>query len=427
MTNDPTSPVGEPRGAGTVSAEEEREEAARREAELGAPTVAVGASAAQRFAAALAAQNVLVTVLAIVTAAIVGGLVMALADEQVRTALGYFTARPADTFSALGDAVLAPYRALIVGAFGGLPRISEWLTRSTPLILTGLAVAIPLRAGLFNIGGEGQFIVGALAGTFAGFTFGLPGPLIIPVALLFGIVGGATYGFVPGYLKARTGAHEVIATIMLNNIAINLSALLLSRAPFQPPGTQEVISRHVARAAFLPKILPTGRANLGFVLALLTAVAVWWFLERSTRGFELTAVGLNPNAAMVAGMSPTATTVLAMAIAGACAGLGGVTQVLGVDGRMTLGTSAGLGFDGITVALLGRGSVGGTVAAGLLFGALKAGGRGMQAATGTSLDLVVVIQALIILFVASPALIRAIYRVSAQRGGLGQIVRGWGA
>lgn len=381
-----------------------------------------------RFVAALTSTNLVVTLLAFVLALVIGALFIAIADESTRQALGYFVARPSDTISSAWSTVSSSYAALLEGAVGGTGALSETLTAATPLILTGLAVAIPLRGGMFNIGGEGQVVLGATLAGWVGFTFtGLPAVLHLPLAILAGLLGGLVYGLIPGVLKARTGAHEVITTIMLNNIAINLLGYLLTIDAFQQVGRNDPISSGVAGSAQLPDLPGSLRLHAGLLLALAAAAGVWWFVQRSTEGFEINAVGLNPDAARTAGMSVSKATIIAMSLAGALAGLAGTGQVLGLERRLTLGISAGLGFDGITVALLGRGRVVGTVLAGLLFGGLKAGGLSMQARTGTSLDLVLVIQSLIILFIAAPALIRAVFRIRAKEAVGGQISRGWGA
>jgi simple sugar transport system permease protein len=407
------------------TAEERR--VVEREEEHG-PAVVVGASVGRRFADALSATNVATTVLAVALALLIGAIILALASEDVRTALGYFFARPSDTLTALRENVWEVYVALVRGAVGGANQLSETVTAATPLILTGLAVALPLRAGLFNIGGEGQFLIGGLFAGYLGFAVtGLPLVVHLPLVILAGIAGGALWGWLPGVLKARTGAHEVITTIMLNNIAILVIEYALSLDAVQPPGRDDPLSRNVLDSATLPRIGGAGRrVNAGIILAFLLALVLWWLLERSTHGFELTAVGLNADAARSAGMSVNTTIVLALVLGGIAAGLGGASQVLGVDGRLSAGLGGGRGFDGITVALLGRGSVGGTVAAGLLFGALEAGGRLMQAQTGTSLDLVSVIQALIVLFIAAPALVQAIFRVRPRPVAGAEVAAGWG-
>jgi len=432
---DPTDPPGpdpdQPPEAPLIVADKNDAEAeieAAREREAEAFKVGLEAGFTQRLVAALTGTSVIVTILAFASALVIGAFVIALSEEPVREALGYFTARPGDAIAAGWTAISEAYIALVQGAVGGRSQISETLVSSTPLILTGLAVAIALRAGLFNIGAEGQLIAGGVAAGFVGFAItGLPLVVHLPLAIIAGIAAGAIYGWVPGILKARTGAHEVISTIMLNNIAFLVSAWLLSTALFRQPDRSDPVSKTVQNSARFPRFFSDLRVNYAIVLALVLAVAIFWLVERSTRGFELNAVGLNPDAATTAGMDPARTIIRAMSTGGAMAGAAGAATILGVQGRLTIGFSAGLGFDGITVALLGRGRIGGTVAAGLLLGALKAGGRSMQAQTGTSLDLVLVIQALIIVFIAAPGLVRAIFRIRAEDLAAGQVAKGWGS
>jgi simple sugar transport system permease protein len=391
-----TEPADDPDAEIAAAAERQRE---------GGDHVSFGTSVTQRFVAAVTGTSVAVTLLAIFSALVLGAIVIVLSDDAATTALEYVTARPSDFVGAATAAVTGAYTALIAGSLGGVGQVSETLVAATPLIATGLAVAIPLRAGLFNIGAEGQVIGGGLLAGFLGFSLsGLPLLLHLPIAVLGGLAGGAALGWLPGVLKARTGAHEVITTIMLNNTMLLVTTYLLSTDLFRAPGRSDPISQDIAPAATFPTFPGLGnqRVNVSILLVIVLAGVTFWLLERSSSGFELGAVGSNSSAATSAGMSPSRAVILAMAVGGAMAGAAGAAEVLGIQGRITDGFSAGLGFDGITVALLGRGSVGGTVAAGLLFGALQAGGLTMQASTGTSLDLVVVIQALIIPYSARP-------------------------
>lgn len=253
-------------------------------------------------------------------------------------------------------------------------------------------------------------ILGAIVAAWVGFGLNLPVVVHVIFALLGGAIGGAAWAAIAGVLKARFGAHEVIVTIMLNNIAGYLVLWIVTTSLFAS-GTPGV-SKAVDSTARLPQLLPDPfRLNFGFILALLAAVAVWWLMERSTLGFRFRAVGSNARAAKTAGISVALTTALAMAIAGSLAGLGGAVQVLGTEGMLTASVAGSIGFDAITVALLGRSKPLGTVFAGLLFGALAAGGRLMQTRTGTPLDLVQVLQALIVLFIAAPPLVRTILRL----------------
>ena len=383
--------------------------------------------AAERIVALITGADVRLTVLAFVAAFVLGAIVLVLSDPRTLATLQSGAGAGA-VLSAATRAVSRAYGALLQGSLGSPGALSETLVAATVLILTGLAVTMPLRAGLFNIGGEGQVIAGGLAGGYVGFSVqGLPLAIHLPLAILAAMAGGAFVGWIPGVLKARTGAHEVISTIMLNNTLNFVAIWLLTTALFQVPGRADPISQNVLASARMPRPFSGLRVDVGIILALVVALVVLWLLDRSTIGFELNAVGANPTAATAAGMDVQRVTVRAMTFAGIAGGLAGGALILGVQGRITPGFSAGLGFDGITVALLGRGTVGGTVAAGVLLGALKAGGRAMQARSGTSLDLVVVIQALIIVFIAAPGLVRAIFRVRTEPTGTTQISQGWGA
>ncbi|MDO9485951.1 MAG: ABC transporter permease [Actinomycetota bacterium] len=324
---------------------------------------------------------------------------------------------------------LEAYGALLQGSVGSIKAISETLTAATPLILVGLSVAIAFRAGLFNIGAEGQMAIGGMCAVFAGFTFvGLPLLVHLPLAILAGIIGGAIWGFIPGILKAKTGAHEVIVTIMLNYIAILFVGYLLKTSLFQREGRTDPVSKNIEGSSALPQLLdwinPSMRIHAGLIIALLAAAFIHWLLFRTTVGFEFRAVGANPAAARYAGMSVARVYVMVMVIAGALAGLAGGGQVLGVLERVTPGFTAGIGFDGIAVALLGRSNPAGVVAAAVLFGGLRAGGQQMQVSTDVGIDLISVIQALIIIFVAAPTLISSIYRLKAPAASM-QISKGW--
>lgn len=393
------------------------------------------------------ANSVTVTALAVVLALVVGGLIIALSDQAVLASMKYFFARPGDTFSAAWQAVSTAYVALFEGSivnpttvnlawwdmgswtavFGP---ISETLTNAAPLIGTGLAVALAFRAGMFNIGAQGQAMMGAIGAGLVGFGMHWPPVLGIVAAVLGGLLGGGLWGLLAGWLKARFGAHEVITTIMLNYIAApSFITWLVTRDAIQQPGRTDPISKPVGAHAQLPQLFGASlRANLAIVLVVAAAVAVAWLLRRSTLGFEFRAVGSNPNAARTAGMSVTKTYLLVMLFAGALAGLGGASIVLGTTPHsLTPAVTGQIGFNGITVALLGRGKPVGVVLAGLLYGALQAGALQMQADANVPVDLATVIQALIVVFVAAPALVKAIFRLRAQRAGtLGQtLAKGW--
>jgi general nucleoside transport system permease protein len=367
----------------------------------------------------------LVTLSAIVLALVVGAVLIIIGDDQVQATIKYFGAAPMDTVSAAATAVGEAYKALAVGALGGITPISESLTQATPLICGGLAVSLAFRTGLFNIGAQGQLIMGAILAAYVGFAWNLPPVLHLVVAIIAGLAGGALWGGIVGLLKARTGAHEVIVTIMLNYVAIYLLAWLLTTSTFRRPGRTDPISPIVDANAQYPQFGDT-RLHGGFILSLLAAVFVWWLLNRSTIGFELRAVGANPDASRTAGMSVGRAYIIAMVVAGALAGLAGTQQVLGTDLPLTDGVAASVGFDAITVALLGRGTPVGTVLAGLLFGALNAGSLQMQLITQTPLTLTTVLQALIVLFVAAPALVRSIFRFLPKERGAGPVLaKGW--
>ncbi|GAB3421450.1 ABC transporter permease [Flindersiella endophytica] len=368
-------------------------------------------------------RQLIVSALAILLALVIGAVLIIVSNPEVTAKFTYFFARPADALTASWNAVIQAYQALFLGAFGGWSQVSETLVEATPLICAGLSVTLAFRTGLFNIGGQGQLIWGALLAGWVGFGLHLPPVLHAVVALVAGIVGGALWGGVVGLLKARTGAHEVISTIMLNYVALATLTWLLTTSLLQRPGSTEPISPVVDdNAQFLR--LGDSRLNLGLVLALLAVAFVWWLLSRSTLGFELRAVGANPDAARTAGMSVGKAYFLAMLIAGGLAGLAGTQQVLGTNLPLTDGIAASIGFDAITVALLGRGTPVGTLFAALLFGALNAGDSQMQAATDTPLTLVTVLQATIVLFVAAPALVRGIFRIRAEGAGA-VLAKGW--
>jgi len=310
--------------------------------------------------------------------------------------------------------ILKSFVAMADGSLGSMNAISETLTASIPLVMAGLGIGLAFRAGLFNIGAEGQMVVGGLATAIVAFSFtGMPMILHLPLALLIGLSVGAVYAAIAGVLRATTGAHEVISTIMLNLISFRLLDYLLRQPYIQKEGRSDPISKAVLDSAELPRLLsfidPNLRLHLGLFIMLAAVAIVWWLLFRSKLGFAFRISGENPGAARYAGIRAGMTVVLAMAIAGALAGLAGATQVSGVLGRATPGFTAGIGFDAIAVALLGRSHPVGILLAGLLFGALEAGGRQMQVDAGVSIDMISIIQALIIIFVAAPLLIKRIF------------------
>ena len=371
-------------------------------------------------------QAVLVPVLAFASALAVGALLIIFTQQELLDRWAHFFRDPGGTLNASGFAVRQAYGALFRGALGSPSAISETVVAATPLIFAGLSVAVGFRAGLFNIGAEGQITMGAVAASVVGFSLGgLPGPLHLALIVLAGFVGGSLWGAVPGILKAKTGAHEVITTIMLNFVAANLALYALSTAFFRPVGRTDPIAKPVL--AFFPRIFGSNyRVHAGFIVAVAVAAGVAWLLNRTTVGFEFRAVGANPSAARAAGMNPTRTVVVVMALAGGLAGLAGATQLASTIPSLTPGFSSGYGFDAIALALLGRARPAGVVAAALLFGALRAGSREMQAVTQIPIEIVTVIQALVIAFIAAPALVRAIYRIRARRvTGPETFTKGW--
>jgi general nucleoside transport system permease protein len=375
------------------------------------------------------ANSLVIPVLALVTALVVGGLVIVFTTPDVLDQWGSFFSDPGGALRASWDIVYESYRALWDSSLGTPQALSRTLVEATPLALAGLSVALAFRAGLFNIGAAGQLVIGATCAGWVGFTWDLPKPIHLPLAVLAGFAGGAAWGSIAGILKARTGAHEVITTIMLNYISFGLLNYALRSDAFQPEGRDDLISKAVAQSARLPEItVGEVTVHAGLILALVAAALVWWLLERSTVGFRMQSVGANPFASRYAGMSVGSMYVLAMVLAGGLAGLAGTVNILGRPSfSLTGGYYAFLGFDAIAVALLGRARPAGVLGAAFLFGVLRAGSTGMQARTSTPVDIIVVIQALIILFVAAPALVRSIYRIKAGRGTGQTFTTSWGA
>ena len=374
-----------------------------------------------------------VPILAVLSAFLVGSVFMFITDiENLKT----FPTDPIGTvINGIGNIGNA-YYALIIGAFGDPTKIAaaigssdpkilasairpltETLVAASPLIFTGLAVAIAFRSGVFNIGVEGQFIMGAMGATVAVLVLrDLPPAILLILALAIGTLTGAAWGFIPGFLKARTGAHEVITTIMLNQVAIQLVLLGLRSDFLRQPGNDAPISKVLSDIVIVPLIvdLPAVRLHVGFIVALLMAALVSWFMFKTTKGFELRAAGFNLRAARYAGMSAGGSIMLAMTLSGGLAGLGGSFEVLGTAGQMTNDLNVGVGFNAIALALLAGNRPLGIVAAALLFGALRTGGGLMQVKTGIPLDLLVFIQALVIMFVAAPVLVRSIFRMKPR-------------
>jgi len=374
----------------------------------------------------IASGDALAGVLAVLLAVFVGSVMIAATDDTVRESATYITARPSDFFTAVWEAISGAYSAMFRGAIFNYNLtdpaqqwrpLTETLKFAGPLIAGGLGVGIAFRAAMFNIGGRGQMLMAGGAAGWIGYELDLPMVVPLPLAILVGMAAGALWGGLAGLLKARTGAHEVIVTIMLNYVAYYLLFYALSR-PFllQAPGSANPKSLPMKETAVLPHVLGDKfNLHLGFVLALAAVGVVWWLLNRSTLGYRIRAVGENPSAARASGIDVGRTYTVVMMIAGSLLGLAGINQALGtVTSGISLDLDAGIGFDAITVALLGRSRPFGILAAGLLFGALKAGGFTMQTSENISVDLVLVVQSLIVLFLAAPPLVRAIFRLPAQ-------------
>lgn len=387
------------------------------------PTAATGGRAAQVLRE-VTTGGFGVTVLAFVLALVIGGLLIIAVDPDVRDTASYVFARPADFFGAAWSSVSDAYTAMFRGAVfnydapsaaRALRPLTETMTVATPLIIAALGVAVGFRAGLFNIGAQGQVLMGAAIGGYIGFTWSLPPVLHLLLAIIGGILAGGVWAGVAGFLKARTGAHEVIVTIMLNYIALYLVAYLLTTSSFTREGSNQPKSPGIRENAQLPLLLGDQfRLHAGFLVAILAAVFVWWLMTRSTWGFRFRAVGSNPSAARTAGMAVSSSFVLVMVVSGALTGLAGAVQILGTEKALTGGIAGSIGFDAITVALLGRSKPLGIFFAGLLYAGLNVGGRAMEGATGTSINIVLVIQSLVVLFIAAPPLIRSIFRLPIQ-------------
>jgi ABC-type uncharacterized transport system permease subunit len=331
-------------------------------------------------------------VIAIATAFLVGALVL--------IATGY---SPVDV-----------YTAMVLGAFGDVYGVGQTLTQATPIIFTALAFLFSFKCGLFNIGAEGQFLVGGFVAAIAGiFLGGLPAPLPLVLALLAGALAGGAWGFLPGFLKVRFGAHEVITTMMFSYIATYLTSYMVNY-PFKAPGwvAQTV---QVADSARLPRILDPTQLSASILVAVALAGAVYYILRKTTLGYEVRTSGLNPSAAEGGGINVKRVIVLAFVLSGALAGIGGAGEILGVHYRFIQGFSPGYGFDGLAVALVGGLNPIGVLLASVLFGALRSGGMLMTRATHVPLDIVIIIQALVIIFVAAPTLIGYLGRLRRTR------------
>jgi len=345
-----------------------------------------------------------IPLLAVITALIIGFLVV-MATHGLRTALL--------AFGGLWD-----------GALGSTRALAGSLVAATPYCFAGLAVALGFRCGLFNIGAEGQLYIGALASATVGFALtGLPLVVHLPLALAAGLLGGLVWGAIPGLLKARTGAHEVINTIMMNYVAVALVDFLV-KGPLRDPRSTIPRTPYIQSSAELPLLLPRSTLHAGFLLAVLAALAVAFLLRRLPLGFEIRTVGANPEAAETAGISVSRSFVIAMGLSGALAGLAGASEVLGLNHNLPAAFSTGYGFDSIAVALLARSNPLAVLPAALLWGAMRNGASLMQLRSGISIDLINIIQALVIALVAAEGIVRWIYRIKGEGRAL-RITRGW--
>lgn len=378
-------------------------------------------------------ETILLPILSVFTALVVGAFIIPFSDPNVLAADGFM-----QTLSASWNSIRNAYSAMFIGAFGDPKLIgaafqawqatgetkqllnafrpmSESLTIATPYIFASLGVALGFRGGLFNIGAEGQLFVAGLAAAYVGYSItGLPFLIHLPLALISGALMGALWGSVPGFLKARTGAHEVINTIMMNYIAFRLTDYLLSGPMQRPDGLP--ITPEVLPTSYLPLLFKEPmRIHWGFILALILAGVVYWFLWKTPLGLEIRMVGANPNASRYAGVRITIITVLTMALSGALTGMAGVGQILGVDHKLVRAFSSGYGFDAISLALLGNSHPLGVVLASILFGFLRGGAARMQSVAGTPVELIRIIQGLVIVFVAAPEIIRTLYRIGSRR------------
>lgn len=386
-----------------------------------------------------------IPLLAILTGLIIGAILIAVTSQTVWTAFGE------SFWKGLAEAwkeVIVAYKALFTGSLGDPARIVnalrggdakeirqafnpflESLVQATPYIFAGLAVALGFRSGLFNIGVEGQLFIGAACATYVGYSItGLPAYIHMPLAFLAGAAGGAFWAFIPGFLKAKTGGHEVINTIMMNWIAFRLTEWLLS-GPMSRPGSGGLpLSPIIQKTAEIPQFFGSPiRFHLGFFIALLVAWLVWWFLFKTTWGLNLRTVGTNPRAARYAGLNTSKSIILAMTLSGALAGMAGAVQILAVNHSMALGLSSGYGFDSIALALIGNNHPVGVILSSLLFGTLRNGATRMMVVSSIPIDIVDVIQAIILMFVAAPAIIRSIYHLRKPKQEEQQVfLSGWG-
>jgi ABC-type uncharacterized transport system permease subunit len=377
-------------------------------------------------------SSLVIIFLAILTGFILGGVFAAATTPEVYEA---FNKSFSDGIQASLNLIWETYSSLLMGSFGNPSKMAaalssgdskalqtafkpflESLVVTIPYIFTGVGVALGFQAGVFNIGAEGQLYMGAIMAAWAGWTFkGLPSIIHVPLALFVGTLFGGIWGFIPGWLKAKTGAHEVINTIMMNYVAFNFAEYLI-RGPFEDPDTP-FKTRFIEESAHLYRFFEgtSLRLHLGFVIAIVVAFLVWYVLYKTTWGFEFRSVGLNPHASKYAGIKSSLVTILALSASGAISGLAGAVDMLGVNFRQTQALSTGYGFDAIAIALLANNHPLICIITAMLFGFLRHGSRVMQINTGIPIDIISILQAFIIFFIAAPAIIRTIYRLKEPK------------
>ncbi len=397
-------------------------------------------------------RSLLVPVLAIFTALVVSAVLILASDVKVLAAYANIGADPSGALAATVKAIADAYGALFLGSIGNptdmvnsvgaffatgdtKPMIdafwplSESFVTSTPYIFAGLAVALGFKCNLFNIGAEGQLYVGAVASVWIGYSIeGLPAIIHMPLAFLGGAAAAALWGAIPGYLRARTGAHEVINTIMMNYIAFRLTDWLVNGPMKRGGGVGYIpITPSILPSAAIPQFFPDPiRFHAGFFIALGVAGLIYWFLWKTTLGFEIRTVGANVRAARYAGINVGRNIILAMALSGALAGMAGANEVLAVNHNVAGAFSPGYGFDSIALALLGGGHPAGVVMAALLFGTLRNGATRMQSLADIPIDIIVIVQAMVVMFIAAPAIVRWLYRLREARGPSVTVTAGWG-
>jgi simple sugar transport system permease protein len=383
------------------------------------------------FVEELSRSSFVFIMFAIFTGLVIGGVLAAVTTEEVIAA---FRISIWEGIKESLDLIWRTYSSLFTGSFGkpaemvqslfsgdrevmrkAFKPFLESLVTTTPYIFTGVAVALGFQAGVFNIGAEGQLFMGSIMAAWAGFTFkGLPPIVHVPLSLGIGFLAGGLWGFIPGFLKAKTGAHEVINTIMMNYIAFNLTEYLVG-GPFQDPVESFKTPRIEESAKLLRLFEPPLRFNIGFFIAIAVAILTWYLLYKTTWGYEIRSVGLNPHASRYAGINAALVTILSLALSGAFSGLGGATVMLGVNFRQTQSLSTGYGFDAIAVSLLAKNHPLGVILTAMLFGFMRHGSRLMQLKTGIPIDIISILQGLIIFFLAAPAIIRTLYRLKEPK------------